>query len=523
MRLCKHICINLQDRGNSMLERNHGDGESPLHNKHIVTPEQWKLAEKFFNENPNETKFSRKKYHEKKAASVKKRKSKEELSKERSKQLSRKVSDEFLNTHNLDNIGHSFIKIGDKIYALQPEVYLGKGGFGAVKKCFDEDGNNFAVKIKEGDPDASDKAETEILRLLKRYHGGTIRASSGNKTHKTYNIQTLVPGISLREFLDRNQNLDEKSKLIIALQIAQALKYLHDNNIVHADVAARNFMIHTADDDLKLENIEIVSIDFGLSVQLVDQSAKKELTFDELIGINQSTAGAAGFYDPEHDKYIFDKPLDVFLLGKLLFDELKIDSHFFKKDLLDKDKAKRPTLDETIENIKSELDRKNVNKMKGFTIPPISKQQSFDLITSLLIISEGENNAQIQMAQGQLKALDTYLEKDENAIANEASIDELEKQMNEIESEISKLNTELTKTDVKIKKQEKAKKLQAKKQPPGANERAKPVVASQSNYNPEELKSLKATKTTLSSKLDKLYEESAKLQSRIESSKKLKH
>lgn len=189
------------------------------------------------------------------------------------------------NNMHKKHLNHSFIVVEDKLYAIANGEYLGKGGFGRVKIAQAENGDNYAIKVEMANKHAKSNEELDILKKLGNLIGVAIRIRN-NVTYdkilkkqikdKKYTLQTLLPGKDLQKTLKLFKedkafvDLDffklkkETQKLIMACKIAESVKILHDQNIVHLDLKPHNILI-----DVQNNNIVVIStIDYGLSKML---------------------------------------------------------------------------------------------------------------------------------------------------------------------------------------------------------------------------------------------------------------
>ncbi|XP_041498475.1 sperm motility kinase 2B-like [Microtus oregoni] len=148
---------------------------------------------------------------------------------------------------------------------------LGRGTFGTVKLAFHTPTVSYvAVKILEnvkGDS-ARNNNEVDIMRSL--IHPHIIRFLQEVQTREmTYVIMDYASKGNLLHQIRKQGGLQECEVRRLFTQVVQAVKYCHDNCIVHRDIKANNILID-ASGNAKL-------CDFGLAVRVVP--GKKLKTF----------------------------------------------------------------------------------------------------------------------------------------------------------------------------------------------------------------------------------------------------
>ncbi|GBB96557.1 hypothetical protein RclHR1_02780020 [Rhizophagus clarus] len=113
---------------------------------------------------------------------------------------------------------------------------------------------------------------------------------------------------TLRNYLKNNfDKLDWNIKLRFAIQIANAVSYIHQKDIIHRDLHSNNILVHQ--DIIKL-------VDFGLSRRITEVSSNKELIgmipYNDPQLFKQQTAN--------DKKYIANKKSDIYSIGVLLWE-----------------------------------------------------------------------------------------------------------------------------------------------------------------------------------------------------------
>jgi len=138
---------------------------------------------------------------------------------------------------------------------------VGQGSYGKVKlACHKDTKENVAIKIlhkTKMKPQELERAkrETEILRKLK--HSNIAKLIDVIETDEVMYIIMEYAGRTLLSFVLERGGLGESGARKFFLQIASAVKYCHDLNIIHRDIKHQNILLDDQD-NTKL-------IDFGLS------------------------------------------------------------------------------------------------------------------------------------------------------------------------------------------------------------------------------------------------------------------
>ena len=184
--------------------------------------------------------------------------------------------------------------------------HLGKGGFGDVYECTVLETNKvYAIKIIEkarlgekGMAFASE--EIKINRSI--LHNNICRHKhSFQDSSNIYMILELCEKQSLSEVVRRRTRLTEPEVMYYMKQLVEAIKYLHDNSILHLD--------------LKLSNI---FLDKDLNVKLGDFGLARHLkSSDELV---TSFAGTLPYMAPEIvNRSGHSFKADIWAIGVILY------------------------------------------------------------------------------------------------------------------------------------------------------------------------------------------------------------
>lgn len=149
----------------------------------------------------------------------------------------------------------------------------------------------------------------EAFNLSRLHHKNIIRVVEAFEANNTvYYAMEYVDGGSLDDLIKNSNGISETETLKYAIQIGDALRFMHSKNMLHLDMKPSNIMLH---------NNKAILIDFGLSKQ-----------FDEDGNPESSTTiggGTAGYAPLEQTNYNGEKKgrlpvtMDVYAFGATLF------------------------------------------------------------------------------------------------------------------------------------------------------------------------------------------------------------
>lgn len=168
----------------------------------------------------------------------------------------------------------------DNTYTILEEI--GHGGGGIVYKAYHERLKTLVVVKKVRDKVKGileSRAEADILKDMK--HTYLPRVYDFLEIDgEIYTVMDYIPGENLKALLDREHVLPQKQVLKWAIQLAEALEYLHSRvpPVIHSDIKPSNIML-TPEGNICL-------IDFNIS-----------LAFDQ--EMKTSTGTSAGYSPPE--------------------------------------------------------------------------------------------------------------------------------------------------------------------------------------------------------------------------------
>jgi serine/threonine protein kinase len=188
---------------------------------------------------------------------------------------------------------------------------IGKGGMATVYKGTHRDtGEVAAIKVMKIDKDTQSvvfrRFEKEFQAASRLDHPNIVRVLDfGWENGRAFLAMEFVEGQNLAQLLRQRERLPTREAIDLILQVAEALEFAHDHQLIHRDVKPENIL--TTDDGLaKLA-------DFGL---IKDQAEQDNLTK------THTCLGTLPFMAPEQyeDAKTVDPRCDVYgLAGTLYF------------------------------------------------------------------------------------------------------------------------------------------------------------------------------------------------------------
>lgn len=173
----------------------------------------------------------------------------------------------------------------DQVYSRHE--LLGKGAFSTVHRCVRHDtGEACAVKVIDLRP-LRLRQHFDAQRLLREVT--IMRRLDHPNIVKLYDVfeepdslllvMELVPGVELFDSILSKSRYTEDEARPVFIQIASALKYLHDQNIVHRDIKPENIVLVEYSEGERKNGCTVKLLDFGLSKSLDSEFGSAAKTF----------------------------------------------------------------------------------------------------------------------------------------------------------------------------------------------------------------------------------------------------
>jgi serine/threonine protein kinase len=186
----------------------------------------------------------------------------------------------------------------------------GRGGFGEVYYAVSDSGREVALKLIQTYEQIELRGVSHCMNL-KGPHLVTIFDVKYGADGRPWVIMEFVSGPSLRELLDAAPSgLGVQKSAFFLREIGKGLTYLHECGIVHRDLKPGNIFY---------ENGYVKIGDYGLS---------KAISTSQYSG-QTVTVGTVHYMAPEIGEGRYDKSIDIYALGALLFEMLTGQVPFF--------------------------------------------------------------------------------------------------------------------------------------------------------------------------------------------------
>jgi len=204
------------------------------------------------------------------------------------------------------------IQPGDQLDHYRIDSLAARSGMASIFRATDlRDGRVVAIKVPhpemEGDPVFFDRFQREQDIGKRLNHPGVMKVFGDDERSQVYMVMEWVEGRLLRKVLNDAGKLPTERAVRIALNICQALEYVHSNGVAHRDLKPENIMLDP-DDNIKI-------IDFGIAAS----TDARRLTFAKFT----QTMGTPDYISPEQVKgKRGDARSDLYALGVMLYEML---------------------------------------------------------------------------------------------------------------------------------------------------------------------------------------------------------
>lgn len=167
-------------------------------------------------------------------------------------------------TNNNSNNNQNDPKINFENLKLEPKI-IGKGNFGKVYRgiwhcSISVTDTNVAVRVLDIKEIKDKNFDADVLVMSKLHNAHVVEFYGTVKENKhQYMVMEYIPGGSLRELLDHNTAMTDEQQKQLAFDIAQGLAYLHQHNVVHANLNSMNVLLD-ANGRAKLADVGLAKI-----------------------------------------------------------------------------------------------------------------------------------------------------------------------------------------------------------------------------------------------------------------------
>jgi len=203
------------------------------------------------------------------------------------------------------------IEAGTQIDFYRIEAPVARSGMASIFRATDtRDNRQVALKIPhpdmEADPILFDRFQREGGIGEKLNHPMVMRVFGGEKRSRIYMVMEWCEGRLLRNILAEGR-LPQDRAIRIAIEVLDALDYIHANGVVHRDLKPENIMVDEQD--------HVKLIDFGIA----GDAAARRLTYANFT----ATLGTPDYISPEQVQgKRGDGRSDIYAAGVILYEML---------------------------------------------------------------------------------------------------------------------------------------------------------------------------------------------------------